>query len=52
METHTPDEENHRWEEHDVEDEVFVHDVKKGSRGLGFEGSSIILEFLLDPLAT
>ena len=25
METHAPDEENHRWEEHDVEDKVFVH---------------------------
>ena len=52
VETHAPDEENHRWEEHDVENKVFVHDFKKGSRGLGFEGSSIILEFLLDPLAT
>jgi len=25
METHPPDEENHRWEEHDVEDKVFFH---------------------------
>jgi hypothetical protein len=25
MEAHSPNEENHRREEHDVEDEMFVH---------------------------
>jgi hypothetical protein len=25
VETQAPNEENHRWEEHDVEDKVFVH---------------------------
>ena len=25
MEAHSPNEENHRWEKHDVKDEMFVH---------------------------
>jgi hypothetical protein len=52
MEAHAPEEENQRREEHDIEDEMFVHEFKKGSRGLGFEGSSVMFEFSLDPLTT
>jgi hypothetical protein len=32
VETHAPYEENHRWEEHDVEDKVFVHFFLKSHR--------------------
>ena len=51
VEAHAPYEENHRWEKHDVENEVFVHFLKKTVRSdeLGVRGFDVLISMSYTP---